>query len=312
MSEKKSTTSSTSWLAKVHHAQYSRLTPAQREELLQKAHQVQSCSKVHTKAKSVELRSAGYKKSAMTAMSAITKTEAMPPRVGQPHVSAQALSEACVAHMHEQEEMYSEAQLLHAPMPQRVAPVMIDAITVEEETEGLEGLKKEPKSDEAIAAKFQVYETFSEKVTQTRTDLCKTVEEALPLLPTTAVSTIQKDMKLLDSNDNMGIHDQSRFWFVYDMMVKAGKNCTLMENLSRGIQAKVNLAADNSQPECPICLEAWSADVQPMLLGCCHRVCGTCWTEWQRVQGTNAFCPLCRNKEFLDAVMQRCQEEGLA
>jgi len=38
-------------------------------------------------------------------------------------------------------------------------------------------------------------------------------------------------------------------------------------------------------------------------LSCAHKVCTECWSEWRKMQGAHAFCPLCRLDEFLHAML---------
>ena len=81
-------------------------------------------------------------------------------------------------------------------------------------------------------------------------------------------------------------------------------------------QALAQLELLAQQDDCPICLEplaptgggdggdAPDAPAPPVVLGCCHKVCGPCWRHWLQLKGRGAFCPLCRNDEFLGNVVE--------
>ena len=73
--------------------------------------------------------------------------------------------------------------------------------------------------------------------------------------------------------------------------------------MSENITNKVTLAARLKQEDCPVCFEKFGAEVVPHQLGCCHSVCKECWAHWVSVQGPNAYCPLCRNHDFVAAVV---------
>lgn len=181
----------------------------------------------------------------------------------------------------------------------------------------LADLVKEPATDDARAAKFTVFEKFSERVGTIRTALEDVAESASRDLPNAAKNEMRREMKALDTAELCGIHDLSRAWFVHDMMKQASKNCKTMEALSRGISAKLRLVAENTQDACPICLRKFVGAVEgqrptdngdeeercePKVLSCCHAVCTECWAHWAALRGAAATCPICRQQEFLEFV----------
>eukprot|EP00760_Papus_ankaliazontas_P038965 PhM_4_TR9444/c1_g1_i1/m.59878 len=329
------------WIEKVHAAQFSRMTPAQRDALLHRANHAQKSTVAAHSAKSVEYKTRGWKKSAMSALCDMRRDEqeeeeeeecnnnnnnnSSSSRMKQTKTKSHDVqtrtrerATRCLAEMEQQTRSYEPAAISRSVQLQQqhqafhhedVFPVITEpeAATAAEESTGLESLRVEPTDDEVAAAKFSVFEAFSAKVTAVRDDLMKVVADAEEVLPETANAAVRADVSALDSTRNLGIYNESRNWFVYDMMVQSGKNAATMESLSRGIAAKAELASTNAQPECPICLEVWGegGEVVPLLLGCCHRVCQPCWVQWTEVQaaaGNTPFCPLCRHAEFLDVV----------
>merc|ERR1712232_1545546 len=119
-------------------------------------------------------------------------------------------------------------------------------------------------------------------------------------------------VKGIDSNEAMGIYDQAREWFVFLMMRQAERNNLNMARILEGFEKKLEFLASNDQSECPVCLEAFTAegDHAPETLGCCHKVCKDCWKNWSAVTNGRPFCPLCRNDEFLGAVAARVTGAG--
>ena len=198
------------------------------------------------------------------------------------------------------------------------------AVSSEDITAVLLGLRQEPKDDELMAAKFEVYEKFSEKVTVIRSALEEVSGSALRDLPDGAPRQgVRNDLAKLEGAEMSGIYDQSRYWFVHDMMEKTASNCTAMDGMSNRIEALLKFAASNTQTDCPICLRAYASTVPGQTgevsddgevcvaktLSCCHSVCTDCWNEWVTLQGSSAFCPLCRNKEFLEFLAQHSDDQ---
>jgi hypothetical protein len=111
----------------------------------------------------------------------------------------------------------------------------------------------------------------------------------------------------------MQIADQSRFWFVHDMTAKLFANADKIEGISADIERKAALLRQEAQSNCPICMEPFchsniEGDVEPCVprvLQCCHQVCEPCWKQWLELKGLhNAFCPICRNHEFLEEIFR--------
>ena len=54
-----------------------------------------------------------------------------------------------------------------------------------------------------------------------------------------------------------------------------------------------------------MCLEVCGRGHKPeKVLACCHKACADCWAEWTAVQNP-AFCPLCRQVEFVERINAR-------
>lgn len=175
----------------------------------------------------------------------------------------------------------------------------------------LDQLRKEPRNDEECAAKFGMYETYSSQVEKMRASVFGIYEENKPTLP----SMVEKDMaarlKAIDSEEAMGILDETREWFVYHMMRTAEKNNRHMETVLTEFEKRLEFLASHEQAECPVCLESFDEGVPgraPEVLSCGHRCCKDCWSNWLKVcRGSRPFCPLCRNDEFVADIFARGQ-----
>jgi hypothetical protein len=187
--------------------------------------------------------------------------------------------------------------------PGAVPPAAVAADT----TTLLDSLRAEPPTDDEQAHKFKTYETFSDAVSGLRAQLDQVAASAIDALPAgDAPRAIRHDLQKLDSQENTGVFDESRHWFVYDMARQTIANCQKIKTLSEGIGAKVRFAAQNAQEDCPICLDPFTAvggAVSPKMLSCCHMVCEACWANWVAVQRGNAFCPLCKHVEFAQFIV---------
>ena len=93
-------------------------------------------------------------------------------------------------------------------------------------------------------------------------------------------------------------------WIVHAMTAQAARNARALDTVLSAIRTKLGLLS--AQHTCPVCYESFTdADgAKPATtLGCAHKVCTECWSEWRQMQGAHAFCPLCRHDEFLHAVL---------
>jgi len=168
-------------------------------------------------------------------------------------------------------------------------------------------LREEPEDEAECAAKFNLYEGYGSEVEQMRGTLLKFHEETRPTVPAVIATDMDKQVGGIDTAEAMGIPDDAREWFVYHMMRKAERNNLKMSGILDGFEKKLEFLASNDQSECPVCLEDFAAEGEhaPETLGCCHKVCTSCWDNWCSVMGGRAFCPLCRHEAFLGAVAAR-------
>ena len=182
----------------------------------------------------------------------------------------------------------------------------------ESELEALLGqLAQEPDNDDERAAKFAMYETFAESVGVIRQALHAFWQESAKEFAGSAKHKIEREIAAIDSEQNMslGYDFGGGRWFVYDMARQANRNTLLIERLLETIKSRLELLAQ--QDDCPVCLEpihlasmdSDSEAVEVKVLSCCHKVCAPCWEKWTRVAGGGAFCPLCKNREFLGVIM---------
>lgn len=172
-------------------------------------------------------------------------------------------------------------------------------------------LRHEPKDEEECAAKFSLYEGYASEVENMRNTLLTFHAESCPTFPPAVATDMDRQIKAVDSEDAMRIPDRSREWFVYHMMRQAERNNLKMAGILEVFDKKLKFLAENDQAECPVCLESFgSGEHAPETLGCCHKVCKECWHQWSKVVRGRAFCPLCRNEEFLGAVAARASRPG--
>lgn len=198
-----------------------------------------------------------------------------------------------------------------------------DADMSEDElTQLLQQLREEPANDEECAAKFALYEKYAETVSNARTATLEFWSEAASEFEGGAKEKVQDDIRKIDDHNNLGFdfaaHSGGRRWFVYDMAQTAHRNAGVIERLLQSIRTKIELLA--SQAECPVCLEAFTADdnetgeqtdvLETQTLGCCHKLCKPCWVHWQRVNRHHAFCPLCRQQDFLVRIMGQAEDQA--
>jgi hypothetical protein len=199
-------------------------------------------------------------------------------------------------------------------------------------------LRTEPGSDEERAAKFQLYETFAETVSDARQatlDFWDEAAEEFGEAGSGARRGVERDISKLDSHQNLGFafgdggdHAAAPVnWFVHDMAVCAHRNADAIERLLQSMRMKLELLG--SQAECPVCLEPFHEGGEEggegagagaaggdgsssgsglvhrpaTTLSCCHKVCTSCWEHWKRINPHNAFCPLCREQDFLVQIM---------
>lgn len=171
--------------------------------------------------------------------------------------------------------------------------------------EALTQLVEEPTDSMACAAKFELYEEFA-KLTELARDKMIDVWEAakddFAQAPATA-ARIEQDVKAIDHHDNLGIHDDPHKWFVHGMCKKACLNQAQITKVLASVATKLSLLAQFD--ECPICLEKFSDNCKSTVLSCAHKVCEDCWTHWSAVcSGRAPVCPVCRQTEFLEVILQ--------
>jgi len=187
----------------------------------------------------------------------------------------------------------------------RAMPLGATAAGSEDMSAELEELKTEPSGEEECAAKFKLYEGYSQEVEKIRATLFQFYEENAPTLPPAVARDMGHQLRGIDSNEGMGVpDDDGRTWFVYHMMRQAIRNNRVMAGILEGFKRRLEQLANNDQTECPICLEAFASQGprKAETLSCCHKLCQDCWAHWKRVQHGRPFCPLCRHEEFLNAV----------
>jgi len=179
-----------------------------------------------------------------------------------------------------------------------------DAVDVVNETDfekAVSELRVEPKDDEERKEKFKLYEDYAATVEKVRAETIKFYEDSKSEFEGGAGLAMERKIKGIDSEENMGAFFQEGGpWFVLPMIKKAFQNNKSTSGILDEMRRKLELLA--AQPDCPVCLEKFDPSIPeltPVVLGCCHKVCAECWANWKRVARGRTTCPLCRNVEFL-------------
>eukprot|EP00746_Dinoflagellata_sp_MGD_P085212 gnl/MRDRNA2_/MRDRNA2_33748_c0_seq1.p1 gnl/MRDRNA2_/MRDRNA2_33748_c0~~gnl/MRDRNA2_/MRDRNA2_33748_c0_seq1.p1 ORF type:complete len:337 (+),score=93.04 gnl/MRDRNA2_/MRDRNA2_33748_c0_seq1:88-1098(+) len=317
------------WLQRIHNVQTQQMTPEQRQRIQTRMELAQKTEESRRKVKAVKChnkRSAALMSEAlgqMTSSSAPTEYQAVQSRWNMAQEASDRrqqfqlaeVDEArtrSVAVVHDESEsdeegMAEAAQLVGAA---NISTMVRHADATDRSAEAefqnlLKQLQREPNNDDEMAAKFVLYETYSQQVESIRNRLFALYQESRPNLPQSVANDMDKKLKKIDSTDAMGIPDDACEWFVYHMMKKAGNNNKVMASILEDYEKKLDFLANNAQEECPICLENFSEQLPAETLGCCHRVCSDCWAHWSSVMQGRPFCPLCRNDEFIEALASR-------
>lgn len=170
----------------------------------------------------------------------------------------------------------------------------------------LADLRIEPKNDAELAAKFEIYESGYQTVQKARETLMKFWADCSVEFDNheQVKQSIEQQLRDLDKTQNLGIVDRPGEWFLYGMSLKVTKNTTAIDEVLRVIRTKLGLLA--SQTDCPICLEPFTVNMEVATLGCAHKVCSDCWSNWDSVCKKDcrpAFCPLCKQDAFVQAIV---------
>merc|ERR1711939_60354 len=193
-----------------------------------------------------------------------------------------------------------------------VAPA---ALEMEEEagqmemSELLEQLKVEPAEEEEQQAKFLLFEKYLETVEKLRGETFEFWAEAKEEFHESGRGDVERALRKIDGHDNLGVDFFEGRWFVYDMTKKAGSNCAMIGRNLAMIKTRIELLAQ--QDDCPVCLEPLEeCGEEPHVFSCCHKVCGECWQHWSELHRGGAFCPMCRQEDFLGDIIRRASALG--
>lgn len=168
----------------------------------------------------------------------------------------------------------------------------------------LEQLRYEPADETEAAAKFMLYDGYSEEVRQMRDTLFQFFTESQSTMPVAVQTELKKNLDKIDNQEAMGIPDDFKDWIVFHMMRKAERNNAGMANILDAFEKKMAFLAERTQTECPVCMEPFAAEgpQAALILGCCHKVCCECWGQWTSTTHGTPFCPVCRHEEFLSHI----------
>jgi len=172
-------------------------------------------------------------------------------------------------------------------------------------------LEKEPTDPKACEANFKLYEGISRLTEDARSatlELWEQSKDEFDAAPE-AKAELQRMITRVDKQENLGIHDDPRYWFVHGMCQATARNQTVLNGVLSSIKTRLELLS--SQTECPICYEDFGPDRPSTTLSCAHKACTECWGNWSQVCGGRmAVCPICRNEEFLERVLTAADAAG--
>jgi len=174
----------------------------------------------------------------------------------------------------------------------------------------LDELRKEPNNDVEREDKFKIYEQYLAVVSRSREECLKLHDVCKDDLKEHAnvLRKMGKAIKSIDSEHNSSINWDSlgNRWFVYDMTKKSDRNNTFILNVFKGLKRDLEMI-QNLDMDCPICLDNLKTVPSGVrVLHCCHKLCGDCYSHWQAAcRGGVLICPLCRQRDFQQAVVTR-------
>lgn len=310
------------WLQRIGALQLKNITPEMREQVAARAVKKQKIIKQQRKCRSMMSASRKTKRSWAIAMDSMRSA---------PKQSRSFSNQAAAEMRSVREDLALSIAKVDAvdnlsAAPSAAVEVTFEAMAAEDENEAreeaedvdenemdklLRNLRNEPCDDEECRAKFELYEAYHETVELARSETFKFWEDSKPEFAFSAAQVIENHLRSLDSVQNLAINAGfGREWFVYHMCRKVQQNSRVIEGILREIRTKLDLMARGG--ECPMCLEEFGSEHVPRMLSCCHKVCDECWAHWKTVQPQGrAFCPLCREVDFVAALSSQCTPRGV-
>lgn len=301
------------WLTQLRTRQQSQMTPEIQERIARKARRQKRRGKKAKRAKTYqrcqEISRNAYWSGVTKSMSSSMQIRAQAAESRQQMKSlSSAYARRAVRNYEAEDDEEDEAveELLTNLEVAQVTDIVAPSLNESGIQTILNQLRREPTNDEELATKFALYEDYLATVEESRQathdfwDDCK--EEFVgPSGQSHVAQSIQQTVDQIDSQDNLGIVFHPNRWFVYDMTQQADKNNTKLKGLLHSIEIKLELL-NKEDDDCPFCLESL-AESEHVTLGCCHKACTECWSYWQELRGANAFCPLCRQTDFIENIM---------
>lgn len=322
--------SASSWLQRISTVQSQRLSPEERSALLERAerqrrhelsrrktramysHSKRSSALCTESLRQMSTAAVEDMEAARTRWSLATRTSAARQERAWHALSApSALAVALRDDSDDEAEALEEAADLVGGDARRLAEDAADEGTAAVAAV-LEQLRAEPADAAECAAKFQLYEEYASQLERMRGSVFQLFEESRGSLPRAVEADMERQLKGIDRQDTMGIPEETSEWFVFHMMKASEANNRRLAAILSGFERQLEFLAKNDQAECPVCFEAFDASRASETLGCCHRICKECWANWSAVMRGNAFCPLCRNSEFLNVVIRQGTQPGMA
>jgi len=309
---KKAKLSPKDWLKRVSTVQEQNSTPEMLARLKQQSEASVRRTRMSKKGKKLQMSNAlcqasfntRMKSMASSAVEQAREEEALSSRMAS---IQQVVRRSAVASAQEDSDDEDELEALGAEMGLALgaAPERVEEAGQAEFEELLDQLRQEPGDEFEVTAKFNLYSTYLETVEKTRDALFEFWIDAQRDFHVEGQREVARQLKQIDSADNMGVDFVEGRWFVFDMTRKAGSNCNLMGRTLATIKGRLELLG--REDDCPICLDKMDAcEEESHVFGCCHKVCGECWGHWNEMHGHGCtFCPLCRHEEFVGDILRR-------
>lgn len=298
------------WLQEISSRQQSFVTPEIRNKIQEKARKQKvrarkkKRAKVYQKAATLNKRAWGQGNAKMLRSAPQFYEESTATSRAQMHSISDVYNSRAITY--EDDAFDEEEERLENMVNNLEIAQLTDTVQVDDNSMNsiLQQLRREPTNEQELSSKFGLYEDFLKTVEDSRKATYDFWKECKPDFQEAnnaehIISSIEQDLKNIDGEDNLGIMWNPNRWFVYDMMVKADSNNEKLKGCLHTLEIKLELL--DKDDECPFCLEAGRDSVT---LGCCHKACQDCWAHWQELKGTNAFCPLCRQEDFLGDMVE--------
>jgi WWE domain len=211
----------------------------------------------------------------------------------------------------------NDAEVSNVPLS-----VSSDVASISDNTvnQALARLSRDPGNDEDRAALFKLFEKLSNHCLNLRGNFDTLIVQACTSLPSGPASAVRQEGNKLNDPQLNSIREDGT-WFVRGMYITTSSVLRELMRISDAIAGLMRRIAEDSDKECPVCLEKYTHDhtghqihdgeseVIPRYLGCGHKICASCWDNWSALCGAAPTCPICRGHEQFSADIEQMSAE---